>query len=59
MFNFFRNFHRIQRLAWGLFYQSPAYAIGLDTLSVNKDLLIVLSKALAIAKNISTAAMLC
>jgi len=138
MFNFFRNFHRIQRLAWGLFYQSPAYAIGLDTLSVkefptgenvmlvpvgklyvqdlrvidtldvpfppqregfiipaetsdglpvvqviaggevvalagqgflifdpivparhDKDLLIVLSKALAIAKNISTAAMLC
>ncbi|MFZ8787866.1 hypothetical protein [Thermocrinis sp.] len=36
MFNFFRDFHRVQRIAWGLFYQPPAYAIGLETLSVKE-----------------------
>jgi len=36
MFNFFRDFHRIQRIAWGLFYQPPAYAIRLETLSVKE-----------------------
>jgi hypothetical protein len=36
MFNFFRGFHRVQRIAWGLFYQPPAYAIGLETLSVKE-----------------------
>ena len=36
MFNFFRDFHRVQRIAWGLFYEPPAYAIGLETLSVKE-----------------------
>ncbi len=36
MFNFFRDFHRVQRIAWGLFYQPPAFAIGLETLSVKE-----------------------
>jgi len=36
MFNFFRDFHRVQKLALGLFYQPPAYAIGLETLSVKE-----------------------
>ncbi len=36
MFNFFRDFHRVQRFAWGLFYEPPAYAIGLETLSVKE-----------------------
>jgi len=36
MFNFFRDFHRVQRTALGLFYQPPAYAIGLETLSVKE-----------------------
>jgi hypothetical protein len=36
MFNFFRDFHRVQRIALGLFYQPPAYAIGLETLSVKE-----------------------
>jgi hypothetical protein len=36
MFNFFRDFHRVQRFAMGLFYQPPAYAIGLETLSVKE-----------------------
>jgi hypothetical protein len=36
MFNFFRDFHRIQRIALGLFYQPPAYAIGLEALSVKE-----------------------
>jgi hypothetical protein len=36
MFNFFRDFRRIQKLALGLFYQPPAYAIGLETLSVKE-----------------------
>jgi hypothetical protein len=36
MFNFFRDFHRVQRFALGLFYQPPAYAIGLETLSVKE-----------------------
>jgi hypothetical protein len=35
MFNF-RDFHRIQKVAWGLFYEPPAYAIGLETLSVKE-----------------------
>ncbi len=32
----FDQFHRVQRLAMGLFYQPPAFAIGLDTLSVKE-----------------------
>ena len=36
MFNFFRDFHRIQRIALGLFYQPPAYAIGMQSLSVKE-----------------------
>ncbi len=36
MFNFFRNFHRIQRIAWGLFYEPPAYEIGMQSLSVKE-----------------------
>jgi hypothetical protein len=32
----FDQFHRIQRIAWGLFYQPPAFAIGLETLSVKE-----------------------
>ena len=32
----FDQFHRIQRIAMGLFYQPPAYAIGLETLSVKE-----------------------
>ncbi|MCI4458346.1 MAG: hypothetical protein JHC21_01860 [Thermocrinis sp.] len=36
MFNFFRDFHRIQRFAMGLFYQPPAFAIGMHTLSVKE-----------------------
>jgi hypothetical protein len=32
----FDSLHRIQRLAWGLFYEPPAYAIGFDTLSVKE-----------------------
>jgi hypothetical protein len=36
MFNFFRDFHRVQRIALGLFYQPPAYAIGLEALSVKE-----------------------
>ncbi|MFZ8862649.1 MAG: hypothetical protein ACO2PP_19390 [Thermocrinis sp.] len=35
MFNF-RDFHRIQKIAWGLFYEPPAYAIGFETLSVKE-----------------------
>jgi len=36
MFNFFRDSHRVQRIALGLFYQPPAYAIGLEALSVKE-----------------------
>jgi hypothetical protein len=36
MFNFFKDFHRVQKIAWGLFYQLPAFAIGLETLSVKE-----------------------
>jgi hypothetical protein len=36
MFEFFRDFHRVQRITWGLFYQPPAYAIGLEVLSVKE-----------------------
>uniref|UniRef100_A0A7C5SZ19 Uncharacterized protein n=1 Tax=Thermocrinis ruber TaxID=75906 RepID=A0A7C5SZ19_9AQUI len=36
MFNFFRDFHRVQRIAWGLFYEPPAYAIGMNSLSVKE-----------------------
>jgi hypothetical protein len=36
MFNFFRDFHRIQKIALGLFYQPPAYAIGMQSLSVKE-----------------------
>jgi hypothetical protein len=36
MFNFFRDFHRVQRIALGLFYQPPAYAIGMQSLSVKE-----------------------
>ncbi len=32
----FDQFHRVQRLAMGLFYQPPAFAIGIDTLSVKE-----------------------
>jgi len=32
----FDQFHRIQKIALGLFYQPPAYAIGLETLSVKE-----------------------
>jgi hypothetical protein len=32
----FESLHRIHRLAWGLFYEPPAYAIGFDTLSVRE-----------------------
>ncbi len=32
----FDQFHRVQRLAMGLFYQPPAFAIGTDTLSVKE-----------------------
>jgi hypothetical protein len=32
----FDQFHRIQRLALGLFYQPPAYAIGMQSLSVKE-----------------------
>ena len=31
----FDQFHRVHRLALGLFYQPPAFAIGLETLSVS------------------------
>ncbi len=30
------QFHRVQRLAMGLFYQPPAFAIEIDTLSVKE-----------------------
>jgi hypothetical protein len=36
MFEFFRDFHRIQKIALGLFYQPPAYAIGMQSLSVKE-----------------------
>jgi hypothetical protein len=36
MFEFFRDFHRVQRITWGLFYQPPAYAIRLEVLSVKE-----------------------
>jgi len=32
----FDQFRRIQRIAWGLFYEPPAYAIGFETLSVKE-----------------------
>jgi hypothetical protein len=32
----FDQFHRVHKLAMGLFYQPPAFAIGLDTLSVKE-----------------------
>jgi hypothetical protein len=32
----FDQFHRIQRFALGLFYQPPAYAIGMQSLSVKE-----------------------
>jgi len=32
----FDQFHRVHRLALGLFYQPPAFAIGLETLSVKE-----------------------
>jgi len=32
----FDKFHRIQKIAMGLFYQPPAFAIGLETLSVRE-----------------------
>jgi hypothetical protein len=32
----FDQFHRIQKIAWGLFYVPPAYAIGFETLSVKE-----------------------
>ena len=32
----FNQLHRIQKIAWGLFYQPPAFAIGLETLSVKE-----------------------
>jgi len=36
MFNFFRDFHRVQRIALGLFYEPPAYAIGMGSLSARE-----------------------
>jgi hypothetical protein len=32
----FDQFHRVHKLAMGLFYQPPAFAIGFDTLSVKE-----------------------
>jgi hypothetical protein len=32
----FDQFHRVHKLALGLFYQPPAYAVGLETLSVRE-----------------------
>jgi hypothetical protein len=32
----FDQFHRVHKLAMGLFYQPPAYAIGLEVLSVKE-----------------------
>jgi len=32
----FDQFHRVHKFAWGLFYEPPAYAVGLDTLSVKE-----------------------
>jgi hypothetical protein len=32
----FDQFHRIQKVAWGLFYEPPAYAIGTASLSVKE-----------------------
>jgi len=32
----FDQFHRIQRIAWGLFYQPPAYEIGMGSLSARE-----------------------
>ncbi len=32
----FDQFHRVQRLAMGLFYQPPAFAIGFESLSVKE-----------------------
>ena len=32
----FDQFHRIQRIAWGLFYEPPDYAIGMGSLSARE-----------------------
>jgi hypothetical protein len=32
----FDQFHRIQKIAWGLFYQPPAYTIGMGSLSARE-----------------------
>jgi hypothetical protein len=32
----FDQFHRIQKIAWGLFYEPPAYAMGMGSLSARE-----------------------
>jgi hypothetical protein len=34
----FEHFHRIERLAWGLFYLPPKFAIGMNSISAKEEL---------------------